>query len=174
MGMFDLFSSSLICPVCGTISSQEMQTIIRDDPDWSYLHVGDSLKITQELAELADYKTLQLPQLDELIQLLSVWDGGFCPSCGYQYNWGRVSVQNNVIQEISHVQRSKDVLIHGHFIDTDCIWGLASDAGYVQKDPISGSLAIVGLDFNRNLLDTLISLVEMIENDKKASKGRLG
>jgi hypothetical protein len=162
--MYDTISEPVICPICGLVSDSEVQTVIREKPDGSYLHIGDQLIVNQQFAEDADYGVLRLPEAGEIIYILDVWD---CPN-GHIYNWVQTAVKDGVIKEVSAVLKKRQTLEEAHFIDVECIWGLASDAGYVQKDPNTGYVVITGLDLEENLLDTLVSLVEIIENDKKA------
>jgi hypothetical protein len=165
MGMFDLFVGSLKCPICNLISEENIQTKIRENPDWSYFHVGDSLEVISALANAGDYSTLQSPLVDQEIHLLDVWD---CPN-GHVYNWVQIAVKGGIIQNLSAVPKSREILEKDHFINEECIWGLASDAGYIQKDPVSGSLTIADLDFQKNLLSTLIYLIEIIDHKKEES-----
>jgi hypothetical protein len=158
MGMFDVFVGSLQCPVCGTVSEQEMQTIIRDNPDWTYLRVNDPLKINQNLAELADYKTLKIPKPNEKIYLLSIWDGGVCPSCSYEYNWGQVMIQDEIIKEISDTYANRKTLENANFIDVECICWLESNAE-CEGSNIHHLLP-------HDLLNYLIYLTEVIESKK--------
>jgi hypothetical protein len=162
--MYDIISEPVICPICGLSSDSEVQTVIREKPDGSYLHIGDPLIVTKQLAEDADYGILKLPEAGEMIYVLDVWD---CPN-GHIYNWVKTAVKDGVIKEVSAVLKNRQTLEKAHFIDVECICGLASDAGYVQKDPKTGYVVITGLDLEENLLNTLISLIEIIENDKKA------
>jgi hypothetical protein len=163
--VYDTISEPVVCPICGLISVSEVQTVIRDRPDGSYLHIGDPLIVTKQLAEDADYGILRLPEAGEITYILDVWD---CPN-GHIYNWVQTAVKDGVIKEVSAVLKNRQTIERANFIDVECICGLASDAGYVQRNPETGYVEITGLNLEEDLLNTLISLVEIIETDKKAN-----
>lgn len=128
MGMYDSFLEMLQCPICGLVSEEYIQTVIRDTPDMSYLQVGDSLLVDQDRANSAGYITLKVPQFGEDIYLLDIWD---CPN-GHGYNWAAIIIGEGIIKEIKAVPKTSEIINKTHFVSEECICGLVSDAGFNQ------------------------------------------
>ncbi|MBF2048763.1 MAG: hypothetical protein IGS54_15620 [Elainella sp. C42_A2020_010] len=126
MGMFDYFVGSLRCPVCQNISradsSTNMQTKLCNKPSLDELGVGHKLSINQQIAEAAGYLTVQQPNPDEAIHILNTWE---CPFCGTPYNWAQITVQNEMIEEVLAVAKSREVLSQVHFVSEECLISLA-------------------------------------------------
>ena len=154
MGRFDMFVGHLKCPICGIFSEADIPTKIRENPDGSYLKVGDLLNVSYMLANAADYDTLEIPQSSDPVYLLDVWN---CPN-GHGYNWAQIIVKDGIIQDISAVPKSREILERTHFINEECVCGLASDAGYDQ---------ISDADLQPNERAKLIFFVTSLENNEE-------
>jgi uncharacterized protein YlaI len=143
MGTFDCFIGSLKCPVCGVVSEADdrtnIQTKIRDKPEGIYLSVGDRVEVNEDIANGANYETINLPQANGLQEnyILTTWE---CPSCGTAWNWVHIIIENGIIKNILDVPKTSKTIIQTHFIDEECIWWL-SEA--VQNDEVySNNLSI--------------------------------
>jgi hypothetical protein len=126
MGMFDYFIGSLKCPVCQNVSradsSTNMQTKLRNQPSLDELGLGHRLSINQQIAEAAGYLTVRQPNSGEAIHILNTWE---CPFCGVPYNWAQITVQNERIEEVLAVAKSREVLLQAHFVSEECLISLA-------------------------------------------------
>ena len=125
MGMFDYFVGKLKCPVCSKISNADsstgMQTKIRKKPQLEELSVGEPLVVSFEDMKNAGYYKISLPQTNEQICILDMWE---CPFCGSPRNWAKIVINDEVIQEISSVSKTKEVLENAHFLSDECVYDL--------------------------------------------------
>lgn len=126
MSVFDYFVGTLKCSICKNISdsnsSTNMQTKIRENPNYEELGVGRSLQINQYAIDRGNYTVLRWPAQNENIVILDMWECQFCDKGGR--NWAKIIVQNGVISEVFSVEKTQQVVNHSHFISDECLHDL--------------------------------------------------
>jgi hypothetical protein len=138
---YDFFVGFLRCPICGVISdadqSTNMQTYIRDEPELSNLGVGYSLKVDLDNMRDSNYIPIQSPNLDSEICIIDMWE---CPSCGAPRNWAKIIVRDRIIQEVSSVSLTWEVLKQTHYISDECLHELTIMTELSCKDLAEANL----------------------------------
>jgi hypothetical protein len=96
-----------------------MQTKVRSKPGSEYLTVGCKIEIRPEILDERGYLLIRHPKGDEKIIIIDFWD---CPLCGKPFNLAEVVVNRGVIQSITAIDPTQDILDRAHFISDELIF----------------------------------------------------
>jgi hypothetical protein len=139
---FDMIVAELPCP-CGGVTprdgSTDMQTSLRDEPDASYIGVGDPLPVSPVRARDAGYVVVRDPAPGEDAVLLHSWR---CPGCGLPMQWAHVTVRDGVVVAIEPVALDAGTFARTHYAVDDVREVAAGLAGLPSISGLSDEQAV--------------------------------
>jgi len=140
MGRFDYFVGELKCPICGNVScadsSTNIQTKIRNTPNFRLLSVGCELNADHDSLMDADYYFIQSPQ-GNILELIDMWE---CPSCGSPRNWAQITIREGIIINIISVPLTYEILRGANYIIDEGLHSLSAFTGLSFEDLTQGNL----------------------------------
>ncbi len=118
MGMFDWFVGDLECPVCGNVCRDTLsgiQTKLRREPRMAPLRPGDRIVINHGACE--ELLCFKRPTNKDTLSVMYMWT---CPNCDAPCLWGRVSIVDSVVREITNVALCDESIQNSNYISNEC------------------------------------------------------